>query len=136
MWWYDDLFLIFLNPTMVMCWYALWHVCNYWLLLLSNFLVWSWGVCLWDTWLNHFWVSINIILGYFMVAPWEPRDIVIYLWCFLVAHRELMWLLWLSLWCFPITCVYDWGDFIWFFDLWFHELRVGYLYVVSRSGLL
>ena len=49
--------------------------------------------------------SISIILGYFLVFRWEPMDIVIYLCCFPVAHRELMWLLWLSLWCFPITCI-------------------------------
>ena len=119
-WWFIlDLF----SPTMVM-----WSVCSMtWLYLLfviaSSFLVWSWGVCLWDTCRNHFWVIdqlylivssrfertemfwddlflimlccnmfwidhfrvfdqyFDLLLGYFLVAHWEPLDIVIYHWC-------------------------------------------------------
>ena len=121
----------------------------YWFLLLSSFLVWSWGVYLWDTWPNHFWVIDQLDLDYFpvtlmglkcwfilddvmlwhvltwpfwslrsvlftlrcfLVARWEPMDIVIYFgilygcslrtdgYCDLslmpsVADRELLWLL-------------------------------------------
>ena len=66
-----------------------------------------------------------------------------------VANRELLWSLWLLfdayqflvenwcdycglyLWCFSVACI----GLRWFCDLWFHEFRVGYLYVVARSGL-
>ena len=56
---------IFYNPTMVMWWYALWdvyidvHDCSS---------VWSWVACVWDTWLNHFWVIDQLYLNYFPVA--------------------------------------------------------------------
>ena len=47
----------------------------------------------------------SVLLGYFLVAHWEPMDSVIYLWCFLVSRRGLMWLLWIIFWCFPVTCI-------------------------------
>ena len=127
--------------------------CFYYLLLLSSFLVWSWGVCIWVTWLNHFWVSISytwtafqslwedwsvcfvlddVIVWHILTWPfWSLRSVLwfvigilygcslenhwilwfiidafscwyrtilifmIVTWCFPVARRELMWLLWI-----------------------------------------
>ena len=116
---------------------------DYWLLLLSNLLVWSWGV------LNDLFLMmsccdmfdlaileslISIILGYFSVAHWEPMDILIYhlmpfncllrtiviimiiFWCFPVSRGELMWILWIIFWFFPVACI---GMRCFYMILWF-----------------
>ena len=91
----------------------------------------------------------DLLLGYFLVARWRTigycdlslmpsvadRELLwllwFIIWFFLVARGELMWLLWLIFWCFSVACI----GLRWFCDLWFHEPRVGYLCVVSGSGL-
>ena len=99
-------------------------------------LFWSWWchvvICL--TW--PFWESsINIVLRYFLVAHWELMDILIY-------HLMLFSCSWRTdvnivnyILIFLSRLYRAEVILLWFFDLWFHEPRVGYLYVVSGSGL-
>ena len=70
-----------------MWWYALWDVCIYCSLMLFNLLVWSWDVCIWDTWLNHFWVIDRLYLDYFLVT--------------LMGLKCFFW----SWWCHVVTCL-------------------------------
>lgn len=65
-------------------------ICLYLLLsLLSSFLVWSRGVCLWDIWFNHFWVLGQLYLGYFLVS-------LLGLKCFLDLGDVMLWHVWLN----------------------------------------
>ena len=189
MWWYDDLVSIFWNQPWWCDFVCSMMRCIYCLLLLSSLLVWSWGVCSWDTWLNHFGSPISYI--WLFPVAWEDWDVlsdmflmmsygdtfdltilslwsvlwfiigmlygcslenhwilwviidafrcrygsvvimVIIIWCLSVAHGELMWLLRIIFIVFSVACI----GLKWFGDLWFHEPRVGYLCVVSGSGL-
>ena len=70
----------------------------------------------WDNWLNHL-SCWSILLGYVPVARWESMGIVIYI-------------LMLSSHLYKTKVI-----LLWFFDLWFHELRVGNLHVMLGSGL-
>ena len=98
-------------------------------------LFWSWwyhGVtCL--TW--PLWSLRSIILEILPVARWEPMDIVTYHLMFSIARGELMWLLWIILMILSSHLYMTEVILLWFFDLWFHELRVGNLYVVLGSVL-
>ena len=89
---------------------------------------------LWDT----FWLLVR-----------EPLDIVIYHWCLQMMidiccdHDDYYLILISCSWrtdviiadyiyeAFSVACI----GLRWFYDLWFHEPRVGYLCVVSGSGL-
>ena len=44
---------------------ALWDVCIDCSLMFFSLLVWSWDICVQDTWLNHFWVIDQLYLDYF-----------------------------------------------------------------------
>ena len=79
----------------------------YWLLLLFSFLVWSWGIYLWDTWLNHFWVINQLYLDYFLVALMGLKCLCWSWWCHVVTC--LTWPFWQSLISiilgyFPVAC--------------------------------
>ena len=56
------LILIFLKPNHGNAMACSMMCVVYWLLLLSSLPMWSWGVCIWDTWLNHFWVIDQLYL--------------------------------------------------------------------------
>ena len=64
-----------------------------WLLLLSNLLVRSWGICIWDTWLNHFWVIDQLHLDYFPVALMGLKCLLWSWWCRVVTY--LTWPFWI-----------------------------------------
>ena len=74
-------------------------------------------VILWHIWLNHFESSIS----YF----WDAFQVLVENWCVIVNY-----LLMLSSHLYRTK-----ANFIWFFDLYFYELWVGYLYVMLGSGL-
>ena len=108
---------------MVMWWYALWDVCIYYLLMLISLLVWSWGVCIWDTWLNHFWVIDQLYLDYFPIALMGLKCLFWSWWCHVVTYLtwpfwslwsilswvtfrllvENQWVLWFTLGCFSVS---------------------------------
>ena len=56
----------------------------YWLLLLYSLPMWSWGVCIWDTWLNHFWVIDQLYLDYFPLALMGLK-------CWFILDDVMLW---------------------------------------------
>ena len=113
-----------------------WMICSWWCHVVTC-LTWPfWSLWLVLSWDNFWFLFYNqwvlwFTLEYFLLARWELMDIVIYhLMLFSYSWRNDV-ILWLSLWCFLVTCI----GLRWSCDFWFHGLRVGYLYVVSRSGL-
>ena len=90
---------IFISPTMVMWSYALWNVCIYWLLLFISLHVWSWDVCVWDTWANHFWVIDQLSLDYFLVTMMGLK-------CGFILDDVMLWHVWLNhFWSLQLVCL-------------------------------
>ena len=92
LWCYNALILIFLKPNYGNAMACSMMCVDYWLLFLSSLLMWSWGVCIWDTWLNHFWVIDQLYLIFFPVALRGLKCLNCSWWCHIVTC--LTWPFW------------------------------------------
>ena len=76
-------------------------------LMLISLLVWSWDICVWDTWLNHFWVIDQLYLDYFLVALMGLKYCFIHddvmLWHVLTWPFWSLWLVLFTLRCFLVA---------------------------------